>query len=89
MNEQLQPLREHIDRIDHQLLLLLSERMEHVVQIGNIKKHLNMEALQSSRWQEVLSDRETAGQELGLSTGLVHAIWESIHAEALKIEENI
>ena len=89
MNEQLEPLREQIDDIDHQLLALLSQRMERVAQIGKIKKQSNLPSLQPSRWQAVLSDREMNGQRLGLSPELVLTIWECIHKEALSIEENI
>lgn len=83
-NEQiLKELRNQIDKIDDEILSLLSKRMSVSSQIGILKKQNNLTVLQLDRWKNVLESHIKNGKELGLSEGLVSGIFELIHKESI------
>ena len=88
-NETINKLREEIDAIDSQIIELISARMKKVKAVGEIKKQLNLPALDMNRWREVLHKRTELGEKLGVSRILVESIWNSIHEEALEIEKKV
>lgn len=85
----MEQLRKQIDDIDHQMLVLLAQRLSVVRAIGSEKKKQNMNPLQPTRWNEVITDRMARGEELGISPELIMVIWQAIHAQALLIEGGI
>jgi chorismate mutase len=88
-NENLKNLRSKVDSIDTKIIELLSERFITVKQIGELKKQLNLPALDMNRWREILKERTEMADKLGLSRIFIESIWNSIHEEALEIEKNV
>ncbi len=75
-----------IDELDTEIIHLLAKRMNIVDKIGQCKKENNLTVLQNSRWEEVLAKCIEDGKKQGLNKNFIQAVWESIHAEALKIQ---
>lgn len=84
----LEPLRKQIDDIDHELLGLLSRRMNLSRQIAHIKREQQLTVYQAKRWEEVMHDRLQLAAELGLSTAFVEELLEKIHGESIRIQMN-
>ena len=82
----LEPLRKQIDDIDHELLSLLSRRMNLSRQISHIKKEQNLSVYQAKRWEEVMKDRLQVATELGLSTDFIEELLEKIHGESIRVQ---
>lgn len=84
---QIDHLRALIDSFDENIIKTLSQRFEATKEIGEIKKKLNISALQVTRWQEVMKNRLEEGKKLGLSEQFTTNLMELIHDEALKSQE--
>jgi chorismate mutase len=80
-------LRLEVDSLDRQLLEVLGKRMEVVRGMGELKRKNRISALQPHRWNEVVASRAAAGSELGLSAGFVFELFEDIHEEAIRQQE--
>lgn len=83
---QLDPLRQQIDEIDHELLSLLARRMEMSRQISFIKRDLQMPAYQAARWSDVVADRMEQAAALGLDADFTRALLEKIHGESIRVQ---
>lgn len=88
-NTSLEDLRGQIDRIDKELLEVLSERMKVVEKIGQYKNDNNVTTLQVARWDALLADRLKKASTLSLSDGFVEDIMKSIHKESIRIQSDI
>lgn len=88
-NTSLEDLRGQIDRIDKELLEVLSERMKVVEKIGQYKNDNNVTTLQVARWDALLADRLNKASTLSLSDGFVEDIMKSIHKESIRIQSDI
>ncbi len=82
----LSPLRQQIDDIDHELLRLLSQRMELSRQIAAVKHESQMTVYQTQRWHAVMDDRLQLASELNLNAEFVKELLETIHHESLKVQ---
>lgn len=82
-------LRSEIDTIDNNLIALLGKRMEYVREIGVWKRDHNMALLQLGRWKQVLYTRLQKSESKHLSKDFIHNIFEHIHEEALRIQQEI
>lgn len=82
----LRVLRQQIDDIDRQLLLLLGERLDVSRRIAQVKADNNMAVFQPKRWEEVLAQKLQLAQEAGIDPGFVKEIYEKIHAESVKVQ---
>jgi chorismate mutase len=82
----LEELRAEIDTMDDLLVWALSSRMELSAKIAALKQNAKMEALQSKRWQEVLTRVKTLGENSGLRTGFIEKLFNSIHDESLAFQ---
>jgi chorismate mutase len=92
MGQQIQKitlLRNEIDAIDNNIIALLGKRMEYVREIGVWKRDQNISLLQLERWKHILFTRMRKSKEMNLSREFVRAIFEQIHEEALRIQEEI
>lgn len=89
MTNTLDILRQNIDSIDDSIIKLLAERLRVVVKVGRYKKQRGITPLASARWKQVLTSKMAKAKSLGINPQLVKKIYNLIHAEALKIEENI
>ena len=84
--QNLKILRQQIDVLDKELLLIISKRLKIVGQIGILKRQLKLAALQPKRWQEVIDSRVKSAEKLKLDVNFTKKIFNLIHEEALKIE---
>jgi chorismate mutase len=85
----LEELRSQIDQVDQVLIEKLQHRLELVKEVGKYKKQHNLPALQPARWHAVLQQRQQYAQQLGVNPKLIEKIWNSLHHEALHLEENV
>ncbi len=81
--------RSQIDRLDDELLKLLSERMQIAQEIGRIKKKRSVAVLQSNRWTEIIQKAVDKGRNLDLSEKFVNQIFKAIHQESIEKQERI
>ena len=88
-NASLEALRESIDRIDHEILDVLSQRMRVVERIGEAKRANNVMTLQVTRWKALLDDRLQRAAELGLNADYVKALYDVIHSESVRRQSEI
>ncbi len=84
--QRLQMLRTEIDEVDKQLMQILSRRMNICREIATVKKEHNLTVLQSNRWEQVLQDKITMADRLGIDGDFVRRLYESIHTESLRIQ---
>ena len=85
----LDELRGVIDRLDDEILKLLSRRMEAAEGIGRIKRENNVMILQASRWNQVVDRVLARSEELGLSQDFLKIILEAIHIESINKQNHI
>ena len=85
----LDELRGVIDRLDDEILKLLSRRMEAAEGIGRIKRENNVMILQASRWNQVVERVLARSEELGLSPDFLKIILEAIHIESINKQNHI
>lgn len=85
-NSELQTLRDHIDRLDEQLLRVLSERAKLVDEVGRYKKARGLEPLDMTRWQQVLQAKKARAAELGLCPEFIDGLYNLIHEYSLHLE---
>ena len=77
-------LRAEISHVDAQLIQDLAERMERVEEIGKLKQQHGITVLQLNRWGTLLADHMARAEQLGLDSEFVKAVFELIHAQAIK-----
>lgn len=82
--ENLTALRRQIDDIDNELLELFAKRMRISKEIGLYKKEHNMPILQSGRYDEILQDRISQAEKMGMSSKFMKSVLISIHEESVK-----
>ena len=85
----LDELRGVIDRLDDEILRLLSMRMEVAEGIGFIKRQNNVMILQPSRWNQIVERVLARSTELGLSEEFLNLIMEAIHIESINKQNKI
>jgi chorismate mutase len=84
---QMQKLRHTVDEIDDELVELLARRMEIVRAMGDLKRLHQVSTLQPTRWKEILATRLAAARKRGLSEEFVSQIYQIIHEEAIRVQE--
>ena len=85
----IEKLRTEIDKIDEQIIRLLTDRMEKVKKIGEIKNKIGKSKLDITRFNKLLKKRIELAKKYEISKDLIIKIWNLIHDEALRIEEKI
>jgi len=85
----LQKLREQIDYIDDELLMLLSQRMQIADKIGVYKKENNVAVLQMERWNNILERAYTKMKSLNLSQEFLQKYFEAVHMESIQHQTNV
>jgi chorismate mutase len=85
----IEELRQQIDVVDAALLWALAERMSLVRQIGRHKKTASMTTVQIDRWMKLVAHRLALGDHLGLSQDFVLALFERIHEEAIRVQDDL
>jgi len=76
--------RAEIDRIDNELLALLSHRMKISRRIGAYKREHGMPILQPQRYDELLQTRASQGGRLDMSADFIREILRAIHEESVR-----
>ncbi len=79
--------RKRIDEIDQQILKLLNERSKCAVEIGHLKKKLNLPAWQPDREAEILRNVVKANQG-PLDDAAIRRLFERIIDEARSLERH-
>lgn len=87
--ESIASLRSRIDLIDEKLLTLLGERMEVSRLIGEAKMDSNITILQTSRWDAVLEKAIERGVTCGLTPDFVTDMFNLIHEESVRVQDDI
>jgi len=77
-------LRAAITQVDSRIIQDLAERMKWVEEIGKLKQQHNISVLQLNRWESLLEDHIAKAQQTGLEGEFIKAIFELIHAQAVK-----
>jgi chorismate mutase len=77
-------LRTEISHVDSQILQDLAERFRWVEEIGKLKQKHNISVLQITRWENLLKDHMAKAKKLDLDAEFIKAIFELIHAQAVK-----
>jgi len=85
---ELDELRRRIDSCDYDLLVTLVNRMTIAEKIGRFKKEHDMAVLQNNRWSELLGSRLNEGRSVGLSEEFLKGLFEFIHQESVRHQEN-
>ncbi len=87
--ENLTVLRRQIDTIDNDILELLAKRMRVSKEIGMYKKEHNMPVLQSNRYKDILKDRVSHAEKLGMSEEFMETVLIAIHEESVNQQMEI
>lgn len=82
--ENLTLLRQQIDRIDNELLEILSKRMAISREIGQYKKEHRMPVVQAGRYNDIIRSRVQAGEEMGMSPDFMKTVLLAIHDESVR-----
>lgn len=82
--ESLTLLRQQIDRIDNELLEILSRRMGVSRDIGRYKKEHRMSVVQAGRYNDIIRSRVQLGEEMGMSGEFMKTILLAIHDESVR-----
>ncbi len=82
--ENLSLLRQQIDRIDNQLLEVLSERLRVCREIGRYKKEHHMQVVQPNRYNDIMADRIALATEMGLGANFMRTMLLAIHDESVR-----
>ena len=77
-------LRAAITQVDSRIIQDLAERMKWVEEIGKLKQQHHISVLQLNRWESLLEDHIAKAQQTGLEGEFIKAIFELIHAQAVK-----
>ena len=82
--ENLQLLRQQIDRIDTDLLEILAKRMEVAREIGRYKKEHRMPVVQAARYNGVIRTRVENGSAMQMDPDFLKTILLAIHDESVR-----
>jgi chorismate mutase len=85
----LEMLRREIDKMDAELLDILSKRMKIVDEIGQYKKENNITILQIRRWSDIIYDRLNLGSRFGLNNDFLMEMLQLVHEESIRRQEVI
>ena len=85
----IEDLRAKIDRIDHELIEALNQRMNIVKNIGEEKLKKSVQPLQIERMNMLLENRIQAAEDLGLNTTYIKKLYELIHTESIRVQTDI
>lgn len=85
----LDELRSEIDKIDAELIHILTKRMEMVDELGYYKRDNNITILQLKRWRDIVHDRIKTGLNSGLEREFLQKLLEIIHNESIRRQTEI
>ena len=85
----LDKLREQINQLDDELMLLLGQRMKVADKIGQYKKDNNVTILQTNRWNQILERAYSKSDKLGLSREFITKYLDAVHMESINRQNQI
>ncbi len=85
----LEKLREQINQIDDELLLLIGQRMKIADKIGEFKRDNSITILQTNRWNEILERAFRKGERLGLSKEFITRYFDAVHMESINHQNKV
>lgn len=89
LHKDLDELRDQIDQMDDELMLLLSKRMGISDIIGQYKKDKNISILQMKRWNDILNRLTKKGEKLDLSNDFIIRYFNAIHMESIRRQDSV
>jgi chorismate mutase len=87
--DQLNDLRDQIDRLDNELIHTLKLRNNVVQKIAKAKISQNVTALQRNRFDQLIKERMETGEKLGLNKEFVKEIFATIHNQSVEVQTDI
>ena len=85
----LKELREHLDRLDTAIIVMLAERMSLIPHVAKYKKANGVEQYQPEREKEIISSKRALAEKFGLNPDLAEVIFREIIIDAHRIEAEI
>ncbi|MEO5890037.1 MAG: chorismate mutase, partial [Ferruginibacter sp.] len=82
-------LREQINHVDDELLLLIGQRMKIADKIGEYKRANNITILQTNRWNDILQKAFKRGEKLGLSQEFITKYFDAVHLESINHQNKV
>lgn len=86
--QSLEEVRELIDSVDREIIMLLKQRSRLVDLVAKIKKDTGEAALQPTRFAVIVDQLQSLAKEEGLDTELVIEVWDAIHASSLRQQKS-
>tara|TARA_Y100000034_G_C6787433_1_gene352318 strand:- start:437 stop:709 length:273 start_codon:yes stop_codon:yes gene_type:complete len=86
---ELEEIREHLDRIDNALVLLLAERQSFIPLVAEYKKKSKIKRYQPDREKVIFEKKRKLASENNLSPDLAEEIFKSIISNSHEIEKEI
>ncbi len=86
---ELSEIRQKLDEIDKELVLLLSKRMALIPAVAEYKKKNNLPRYQPEREKQVIDSKRKIALENNLNPDLIEKIYREIINDAHRIEEGI
>lgn len=85
----LEKLRQQINQLDDELMLLLSRRMKVAENIGQYKRDNNITILQTNRWNEIIERASEKGENIGLSREFIAKYLDAVHLESINHQKKV
>ena len=89
MKESIENLRNEIDKIDDEILFLLSRRYEISKMIGKIKKEKSISVFQKDREAFIMEKIKLQAEKYGLNQEIFKKIYEVILKQSCEIQSEI
>jgi chorismate mutase len=86
---ELHALRSRIDKVDEEIIQLISKRMKITEELAHYKKEHHVTILQVERWKEIIEGRTMLAEKLGLSKEFIDKYLEQLHKESIRTQERI
>ncbi len=85
----LQEIRENLDRIDKEIVLLLAKRVSFIPAVAEYKKKNNLPRIHPEREAQIIESKRKIAFENNLNPDLVEKIYQEIFSESHRIEKEI
>lgn len=89
LHSALHSLRQKINQIDDEIMMLHHNRMKIAREIGQYKKENNITVLQSNRWSEIIDHAIKQGEKYGLSKKFISQYYDAIHIESINHQKQV
>ncbi|MFC1697048.1 chorismate mutase [Nanoarchaeota archaeon] len=86
---ELEEIRQHLDRLDHSLVLILAERMSFIPMVAKAKMDKDLERFQPEREKQIIEAKRKMAEELDVNPDMIEDIFKRIIGEAHRIQKEI